>query len=56
MKLIINPSLYLGIFLVYAVVMKVKSNTKVQIKKNLKVIGGGLPLPHPHLHLMVLET
>jgi len=33
-----------------------KSNIKPQNMQNLFRIGGGLPLPHPYLHLVVSEN
>ena len=46
----------MGIFLVYALIMKVKSNIQPEPEQNLFFIGGGIPLPHPHFHLMDAET
>ena len=56
MKLIFNLSYFLGIFLAYTVVMRVNSNVKPQNEQNSFCIGGGLPLSHPHVRLVVLET
>ena len=55
LKLIFNPSWFRGIFLVHAVIMKLKSNVTPQNEQNLFRILGGLPLPNPHLHLLILE-
>ena len=51
----INTSGFLEIFLVYAVIMEVKSNVKPEIGQNLFRIGGELPRPHTQLHLLVAE-
>ena len=48
-------SLVFGIFLVYAVIKKVKS-TIPQYEQNLYRIGEGLPFPHSFLHLMAKES
>jgi len=55
-KLIFNLSWFLGIFLVYAVIMRVKRDITLHNEQNSFRIGGGLPLCHPHFCLMVLET
>jgi hypothetical protein len=47
-KSISTPLWFLGIILVYAIIMKVKSDIKPQNEQNIFCIGGEQPLPPPH--------
>ena len=56
LKLIFNLFWFTGIFLVYAVITKVKNNIKPEYEQNLFRIGGRLSLPRPDLQIMVAQT
>lgn len=53
---LISTSSFLGIFIVYPVIIKIKRNIKPKNEQNLFCVVGGLPLPHPRIYPMVVET